>query len=179
MVKLFIAMPCMRSVCVQTVQSLLGLDTKGMDVAYGFSDNSLVYDARNKLLANAVERKSDLILWMDSDMVVPADALKTLAENISEEKQFVTGFYNTRQSPRKPMIVSDLGFKAKDGYIECSSETYWDHPYGTFEIAGCGFGLCLMTGEMARHMFEKYGAPFTHLSGFGEDFSFCIRARED
>ena len=44
-----------------------------------------------------------------------------------------------------------------------------------FEIAGSGFGAVMMTTDLIRRC---GGQPFFPVAGFGEDFSFCLRARE-
>lgn len=177
--RLFIAIPCMDMVHTGFMQSLLGLDTCCMDVVYGISTNTLVYDARNHLIQAAVDARADLILWLDSDMIVPPDAVRKLTADIQTGEDFVSGLYFTRKVPTKPMIAKALGYHNEDGCVVASSETFDDyHKNSLFEIAGCGFGICMMTGSLARDVVERYGAPFFHEIGFGEDFSFCLKLQE-
>ena len=47
-----------------------------------------------------------------------------------------------------------------------------------FPVAGVGFGAVLMKTEMLKKVKENGGRPFTPLREWGEDISFCKRARE-
>ena len=44
-------------------------------------------------------------------------------------------------------------------------------------MEGCGFGCVLMKTEIIQSIVDKYHEVFAPLPGYGEDLSFCIRAR--
>ena len=46
-----------------------------------------------------------------------------------------------------------------------------------FEVEGCGFGAVMMRTEVLEAVANKYHTLFEPLPGFGEDLSFCMRAR--
>lgn len=48
-------------------------------------------------------------------------------------------------------------------------------PGDIFEIEGCGFGAVMMTTDLIRKVGKL---PFFPMYGYGEDLSFCRRARD-
>jgi hypothetical protein len=62
-----------------------------------------------------------------------------------------------------------------EGTPVCIPVKRWDA--GPFEAQACGFGAVMTTGQLLRDVQERFSQPFTPLPGFGEDFSFCLRAR--
>lgn len=171
MKKLLIAIPSMDMVSARFAQSLATIQ-KPCEAAVAFQIGSLIYDARNKLVQQAVKFEADYMLWLDSDMVFPPDTLMTLYKDILEGRDIVTGLYFRRVMPFKPVIFKKLerGERAVD---------YEDYPKDEiFEVAGCGFGCVLMKMDVAFDIAATSGDWFSPLPGFGEDISFCIRARE-
>lgn len=179
--KTLIAIPCMDTVSVQFMRSLLMLDPAGHEICYEIRSGSLVYDSRNQLLETAKNVGADRILWLDSDMVFPSDALKRLSEDIDGGCDMVSGLYFGRRPPSYPIIFSDceLVTIAGDQMMPLATR-YTNYPKEQlFEAAAFGFGCVLMTAEAAETVVGKYGLlPFMPLGGFGEDLSFCIRARK-
>jgi GT2 family glycosyltransferase len=59
-------------------------------------------------------------------------------------------------------------------------ETYEDYPKDSvFEIAGAGFGCCIMRMSMVKDLIERCkGNPFQPLPELSEDYSFCYRAKQ-
>lgn len=175
-----IAIPCMDMVHTIFLKSLIGL--KRVDeVVYSISASSLIYDARNGLSKQAVTEGFDRILWLDSDMDFDPDLMERLSAHLDEGKDFVTGLYFTRKAPIKPNIFESCGYyhdKEKDE-VTPVAVNYWDYPKDTiFPIAACGFGGCMMTTDLVKRVGEKFGMPFSPILGFGEDLSFCSRARQ-
>ena len=57
-------------------------------------------------------------------------------------------------------------------------ENYDDYPRDApFKVEACGFGCVLMKTSVMETIINKYNDLFAPLPGFGEDLSFCIRAR--
>ena len=78
--KTMILIPCMDMVHTVFMHSLLLLD-KPSDVMYAIHKGSLVYDSRNQLLEAAKANQVDRVLWLDSDMEIPMDAMRKLSED--------------------------------------------------------------------------------------------------
>ena len=172
--KTIIAIPCMDSVQTEFAQSLCRLQTVG-SITHKFHSCSLVYNARNELGKVAVEEGSDFVLWLDSDVIFPSSLLVDMIADMPG-KDILTGVYHMRRPPYMPVIWKTLrqGLTAE----ESVSEIYTDYPKdGLFEVEACGFGCVLMRTEVLESVLTKYHELFQPLPGYGEDLSFCIRAR--
>ena len=171
--KTLIAIPCMDYMDTRFVRSLVSMQRVG-NTCVSFLTNTLIYDARNKLAQQAIDENVDYVLWLDSDVVFNESLLIDLFKAI-EGRDFVTGVYHKRRPPYSPVIYKTirLGIGA-DAY----SEEYLDYPKNSiFEIDACGFGAVLMRAEMLKTVVNKDNALFSPIAGYGEDISFCIRAR--
>ena len=172
--KILIAVPCMDQVPAQFAQSLATLQKVDQTVV-AFQIGSLVYHSRNDLSKMAVKYDVDFVLWLDSDMMIQADALVRLLKDYNEGAgDILTGVYFRRMHPFSPVLYKKLQF-AEYGAV---TEEFDEIPEGLFEVEGCGFGCVLMPSEVIFDIMAKYGNPFDPLGGCGEDLSFCWRARE-
>ena len=120
-------------------------------------------------------------MWFDSDMKFAPDTMVRLAQDMDNGAEFVTGLYFSRQEPIRPIIHKELRWKVKnDGWVDSSAELYWDYPKDqVFEVAACGFGVCMTSVSLLKRMCDKYGSPFYPLMGMGEDTTFCYRVTPD
>lgn len=176
--KTLIAIPCGDTCPTDFLRSLLSLEIVG-EAQYTFAQGSLVYDARNKLCSIAMDGGFDRVLWLDSDMVFPRDLMRRFSDHLDAGKEMVCGAYASRKPPIQPVVYEDFGFRDAQP---------WPEPYTTpvqeplpaemFRVAGCGFGAVMLTVDLLRRVYSKFGLPFSPAVGFGEDLSFCIRAKE-
>ena len=172
--KILIAVPCMEKVDAFFARSLAELK-RDSDSTLQFMVGSLIYESRNALAMSALEMKADLVLWLDSDIVFSPDLLERLLADISSGRDIVTALYFSRQYPYPPVIYSKTGFENDKPVCE----TYHDYPSDTvFKVEGCGFGAVLMKTRVLADINSRFDNFFAPLIGFGEDLSFCIRARE-
>lgn len=173
-----IAIPCGDTCPTDFLRALLSLEVVG-EAQYTFAQGSLVYDARNRLCRIALEGDFDRVLWLDSDMIFPSDLMRRFSEHLDAGKEMVCGAYVSRKPPIQPVLYEDFGLHdAKP----------WPEPYTTpfkqplpaepFQVAGCGFGAVMVTVDLIRKIRDNFGLPFSPAAGFGEDLSFCLRARE-
>ena len=177
--KIMIAIPCMDFMHTDFVISLTGLQHDG-NVGFVYSSSSLIYDSRNSLANIAIREGYDRVLWLDSDMRFSPDLLKRLSEDIDSGKDAVCGLYVTRKKPIRPAVFDDIGYVThENGKATPKSHPYMDYPKDSvFEVAACGFAGIMTTTELLAAVKEVYGLPFSPILGFGEDISFCIRAKE-
>ena len=177
--KTLIAIPCMDKVDTPFMVSMLNLQ---IDVAANFSvtQATLVYDARNKLARDAIEGGYDRILFFDSDMTFEPDIMKRLEARMDEGYDLVTGLYFTRKAPWTPTIYKRMEYVPQDDLTVLPvAEAFDEFPEDdVFEIKACGFGGCIVSVDLIRKITDKYGLPFSPQPGFGEDLSFCMKARE-
>ena len=177
--KTLIAIPCMDTVHVQFMRSLLLLNTTGTDIYYEIASGSLIYDARNRLIQTADRIGADRIFWLDSDMKIPTDALQMLSKDIDDGCEIVSGLYHGRRPPYEPIVFNECCIiEQKDGFKWPTATKYLDYPKDSlFECQAFGFGCVLMTVDAVRKITDNLGMmPFMPIGGFGEDLSFCIRA---
>ena len=169
--KLLIAIPCMDTVPVPFMKSLVDLTRQltsdGVDYTVAIESGTLVYMARDRLAGRAVNQGYTHVLWLDSDMVFEPDLLENLQWS---GKDFVTGIAHGRRKP----FVSCL-FKN----IDLNHLELWqleEYPKDTFEVAGCGMACCLMETNVIKQVMINNGTAFTPFPQYGEDLSFCKRA---
>jgi GT2 family glycosyltransferase len=46
------------------------------------------------------------------------------------------------------------------------------------KVDGCGFGVVLVKTEVLKKSFDEFRTCFQPIPGFGEDLSFCVRAKK-
>lgn len=174
-----IAVPCGDSCPTDFLRCLLQMEIVG-EAQFTFAQGSLVYDARNTLCNIAMDGGFDRILWLDSDMVFPPDLMRRFSALLDGGAEFVSGLYVTRKPPFQPVAYAEIGLRHDEGdrWPTPAVRAIERIPDEPFEVAGCGFGAVMVTVSLLRRIFENFGLPFSPAPGFGEDLSFCIRARE-
>jgi hypothetical protein len=123
---------------------------------------SIIMDARNALVEAALERECTHILFLDSDMVFPANTLERLAE----VGEFIVGAsYVRRVSPHTMLGKPDRAAKnLKPGLTEMETM-----PFGCILIKMSVFAAL-------ERPFFRYVTGAT--GSISEDTYFCLRARE-
>lgn len=176
--KILIAIPAYGNVPVPFVGCLIRLlfhRIEGYEYRLQFIQDSLIYAARNELARVALQDNCDYILWIDSDMTFPENALEVLLGDLNSGngRDMVTALYFTRQGDHKPVIYYDVDPELKARSIKKYPEDM------VFPIDGCGFGFCLMRIKVIEDVAQGYaGALFSPLEGLGEDLSFCYRLNQ-
>lgn len=173
--KTLVAVPCMDQVAAPFAHALACLNKVG-DVMVTFQMGSLIYDARNNMSKMAISKDVDYVLWLDSDMIFTEDVMEKMIKHMEDGKDIVTGLYFRRRAPFSPVIFSELEITEEGG----SWKDYDHYPVDgdPFEVAGCGFGCCMVKKTVLVDMALNHQTWFTPFKGFGEDLAFCIRARE-
>lgn len=173
--KTMIAIPCLETVHTDFFCAFSEMDKS--EAKYMVTKSSLIYDARNKLAAHAIQNGFDAVLWLDSDMVFDKDILRRFEAHIEEGKEYISGIFFTRSNPVKPCIYRTLEYKNENNYITSNVEMYFDYPRDqVFEIAASGFGAVMTKVDLLKRVWHEVGAPFMPILGLGEDLAFCLRA---
>ena len=180
--RILIAVPCMDQVHANFTSCLVNLALQKYDdeLCVEFGVSSLIYDTRNQLIAKAINEQFDRILWLDSDMVFEPEILRILNEDLDNGFDIVSGLYFKRVRPTKPVVFKVCDIEKLEGNkLKPVSEPYLDYPQDSiFEIAACGFGCVMMNVSALKTIVDQYGKLlFSPVGGFGEDMSFCMRAR--
>lgn len=165
-------MPTMGSVPTNVVRSIISLTKKHPEYTYAFSENSLVYDARNGMADIAITYGFDYLMFIDSDIVFREDAVDKLIEHNAD---VCTGVYYSRRDDHEPLIFSEikprtLFHKAKLTKVK---EVL---PYQ--QIEACGMGFCLIKTDVLKKIKKRHKTPFEPIKGMGEDYSFCYKCKK-
>lgn len=179
--KYLIAIPCMDSVATGFAEALLNLQ-KPEDTKVCFKTGSLIYDARNLLSLTAIQGGFDRVLWLDSDIKMPPDALVRLAQDMDDTGAgMVTGVYYKRKLPTAPVIYESVAPpKEFGGQMIAQVPCYDDYPKDSlFKIGACGFGCVMTDVKLLKKLWDTYGPPFAPLMWAGEDLSFCWRVKKE
>ena len=171
--RLMIAIPTMDTVPVPFLESLTALvrrlDRDGVDYAISIENGTIVHMARERLACEAISKRFDNVLWLDSDMVFTDAIFDDLRFS---GKPFVSGIAHGRRSPFQSCLFKSI---VLDKIERWKLEEY---PTRTFEVAGCGFACVLIETAILKAVMERYGSAFNPLPNYGEDLSFCKRATE-
>lgn len=133
------------------------------------SQGTLIVNQRQELIFSALEAECTHILFLDSDMRFPKDALDRL---LAHDKPIVAGSYATRRLPCKTVAF------ANDKDWECVYST--PDKTGLEAVAAVGMGCMLVN----LSIFDKMTLPY-FMIGYspnanqftGEDIFFCRKAR--
>ena len=180
MSKVLIGIPNMGAIPPRTVASLFQLWERMPQKRAVMPECSLIYQVRNDICMEALQNGFDEVLFIDSDIVFPEDAYEKLE---ALDCDIATGIYYGRAGEHKPIVYQSVTSKWTDkkGDIHAAVlENFKEIPNGTFEVAACGMGMCLIRRNVLEKLFEKYlMEPFEPFDGLGEDVAFCYRAKKE
>lgn len=178
MLKYLIAIPCFDTVYTDFMLSMLNMERIGKCFCQVIK-SSLIYDARNKLVQQAIDNDFDRIMWLDSDIIFEPDLMRRLAEHLDNGLEYISGLYFKRQYPTDPVCFKTITQVQEGRELITKALIYEDYPKDQlFEIDATGFGAVMMTVDLAKRVKDKYGLPFSPHLGLGEDMSFCWRAKQ-
>ncbi len=170
--KVLVAVPTTGMVEIEYVNSILRLSKSAPNADIVHAAGSLVYVARNSLAQQAADGGYSHMLFIDSDMVFNADALNVL---LYHDKDIVSGSIFSRVAPYKPCFYEKLRLGEAGEVISEHVKTLRD---GLQEVEGAGTAFLLIKTDVIKAIYEKYHCgPFQPIYGYGEDLSFCLRAR--
>ena len=138
----------------------------GVEWVGDLSPDKMKFDvSRNVCVQGAIEHPdgADAILWADSDIILPPNAITEL---VAQGKDFICGIYCQRAKPHWPLIAQ---------FDQIGRHFSWFREWPENAIApidGCGFGIVLTSTAMLRTMTP----PWFTFEQFSEDFDFCLRA---
>lgn len=172
--KIVVGIPCMGTIHAETVGSLLQLQMSYKDIDFRpiIIANSLVYDARNKIINHAMNENADYLLFVDSDIVFPYTALATL---LNQNKGIISGVYWSRaENVNKAIIYDSIKprhiFNHKPDAVPVKRQIQ-----GCEKIKACGMGFCLIRKDVLQKVTKHFISPFEPFKGLGEDIAFCYR----
>lgn len=142
----------------------------GVGVAVCVVKTAYLPSSRTRLARAALDRGASHILWLDSDMRFPKDALVRL---LSHHVPIVAASYSMRRMPLAPV--------ASDGFDQSTPHYVANDATGLESVGMVGMGCMLTTTELFRALPEPWFAtPYDPERGdvIGEDVWFCQRVHE-
>jgi len=125
--------------------------------------------ARNRIAQEACRSDADAVFWLDSDVVLPPDAVTKL---VLAGKDMICGIYCQRVPPHYPVVCHFDPTGGADHRGTMNWIVTWPEDV-IGEADGCGFGCVLTSVAMLRAM----PRPWFHFGDFSEDFTFCRQAK--
>lgn len=140
---------------------------------------TLIFTQREKLAEEALEWGADAILYIDSDMRFPADALNVL---LLRDVPIIGVNATTRREPVVPTAMNlHLDKMKQEGNVrQVWTKIESRGKVGIEQVTAVGFGVTLIRKEV----FEKIPKPWfdviwtDHGNVIGEDVAFCVKAME-
>lgn len=168
------AIPTNKYIEPETFKSIYDLEVpEGYELEFQFFYGYQIDQIRN-LIAEWAKRY-DYLFSVDSDIVVPKDALKKM---LTADKDIISGMYIQRIPDTHTLEIYMVN--QNGGIVNIPSELIVQNS-GIVEIAGCGFGCCLIKGEVFRTMEYPhfyYKSALDHKDTISEDIYFCKKARD-
>lgn len=171
-----VGIPCQDMMHSAFAECLVGMaKPETVSMHPDFQKGTIIYVGRENIAMNALRDGSDYVLWLDSDMAFHSDALVRLYQDVEERDcDIVTGLCFMRRPPYDPCIWSELRIG-----LEPVSAIYRNYPRGElFEVDATGLAFALVKVDVIKSVLERYGTCFNQMVGYGEDISFCIRAKQ-
>ena len=177
--KIMIGVPSNRDLNKEFVARLLPLAVQvGIENLF-FMQNGMINQCRDSIVKIAFERNYDYIMWIDDDMLLPADAIQKL---LAHDKDIVSGLYFGRKN-YKPLLF-DIDEEEIDGEVYYGIKNHLEYPENSLmQIDAIGFGCVLTKVSALRRIWndEREGIGktcFDFIGELGEDLSFGIRCRQ-
>lgn len=169
--RILLAIPTNKYITPETMKSIYDLKVpEGFEVDFQYFYGYQIDQIRNLIAHWAV--KYDYLLSVDSDIVVPEDALVKM---IAADKDIITGLYIQRKPGEN---ILEVYMDVPGGVDNIPGEYIMSQDL--VEIAGCGMGLCLIKSQVFRSMSYPhfyYKSALSILDTVSEDIYFCQKAR--
>ena len=169
-IDIMVGCPCANTLNVTTATCI-----QDLWLSTSYIQGSLVYDARNELVNQAIKYNAKFLLFVDSDMSFEREALQKL---LDLDADIATGLYVERSGIKhRPTVYKHIDIRTKEHEAvreHFTKDEIKDH----FEVEGCGMGFCLIKTEVFKTILATYGDCFQPICGLGEDLSFCWKAKQ-
>lgn len=169
--RILIAVPTFESIRPETFKSIYGLQPAGHILLFDYIKGYDCARARNLIAEECLRDGFDAVLMVDSDIVLPSNALGLLTEG---ECPVVLGTY-----PRRGETAgSEVFLPGRRDFTDANRVRFADMPRGRFAAKGGGLGCALIR----REAFERVPRPWFRYveyddgSLLSEDNYFCDRA---
>lgn len=173
-----ICIPTYETITPETFKSVYGLsiDPEQGRPMFDFVKGYGCAQARNKCAKEAMEYGFDYLMFVDSDVILPNDALVNMLQG---DADIVLGIYprkNTSTGQTEVFLPSEKDFTDKNNLNLSALKNYGNR----FEIKGGGLGCALIKTDLFKGMQYPYFKYVEYDDGsvLSEDNYFCWQAAQ-
>ena len=168
--KILIAVPTFETIQPEVFKAIYDLRPAGHDLAFDFVKGYDCAVARNRIGKMAQEGGYDYVLMVDSDTIIPPDALELMLDTPVDICLGVCPRKNTSEKKTAMIKFGDNSYH--DSYF------YPELPDGKTRIRGGGFACALVRSYVFTALDYPYFQYVTNADGstLSEDFYFCQNA---
>ena len=151
--KILIAVPTFENIMPDTFKSIYDLDKGGHDCIFEFVRGYDCATARNNIAQKAIDLKTDYVLMIDNDVIIPKNALINL---LDDSKEVCLGYYPHRDAHNiydGRQSVCKLGEKNyTQMYKACELEEFKAKGIYKLPIHGGGMGCALIKTNVFNYI---------------------------
>ena len=189
--KILIAVPTFENIYPDTFKSIYDLNTFERDVSFEFVRGYDCATARNRIAQIALDKKTDYVLMVDNDVVLPKDALINLLETPVD---VCLGYYAHRDSDnryRGRSCVCKLydengnkhfNYPLESEYTADELKELKDSGQYRIQIHGGGMGCALIKTDVFNRIkypwYDWVNYANEHRGMLSEDLYFCEGCRK-
>jgi len=175
MKKILIAIPTAKYIESDTFKSIFELDVpEGYVIYFEYFYGYNIAQIRNLIAHHTIENGYDYLLAVDSDMVLPSDAL---VQMLNANKGIVSGVYRQR---KLEVVVPEIYITDNNSIVNIDAHILEENDT-LMEVAACGFGGVLIKREVLVSMDYPhfvYKDAIAMEDTVSEDVYFCKKAKE-
>ena len=156
---------------LDVAKALHGMDECGHEVVWEIAKHYDCAGGRTVLARKALDGGYDKVLWVDSDVILPEDALRNMLESKAD---MVFGIYPRKSDPTKTVVYRHGGLNISS---DCCMRMDEIEPR-IFPVKGGGLGCCLMDISVLKRVGFPWFAFEEREDGTSrsEDIYFCDKA---
>lgn len=190
--KILIAVPTFENIYPDTFKSIYDLDVSGHDVDFEYVRGYDCATARNRIAQIAIDRKTDYVLMVDNDVVLPKDALVNLlddpkevclgycarrgADNIYRGQTCVYKLYDEK-GMKYFSFPLESGYTAEELHALKESEKY------KVSIHGGGMACAIIKTDVFNRIkypwYDWVNYADEHRGMLSEDLYFCVKCKKN
>lgn len=156
------------------ISRLVGRAAQKHDILLLTAPGTMICNQRAQLVDNAIAEGADWVLFIDSDMRFPPDALDRL---LAHRRDIVAANYVTREIPPRPTAFN----VSEDGKTWTRVATKLEGSDGLEQVTGVGMGLMLINTRVFSLIPRPWFLiPYSTVNHdyLGEDLYFSLRAHD-
>lgn len=174
-----IAVPTFENIYPDTFKSIYDLDVSGVDVEFEYIRGYDCAKARNRISQIAVERAAGYVLMVDSDMVLPPDALQNLLEDKADvvygycARRGTKNLYDGRTSVFRRN--GETSYTEKAAYTGFEMKSFRDCGEYKVQIHGAGMACALVKTDVFKRLKFPWfrWVEYDQKRQLSEDLYFC------